>query len=173
MKFLIFSLIFFCTTLARSNEDIWAPFQYFVGDWQGHETGRAGIGEGERTYEFIMNGVYLYAKNVSRFKPQEKNPDGEVHEDVSFLSYDKGRKVFVLREFHIEGFVNQYTLDSLKSNETKFVFISESSENAPPGLRARVTLEIKNENEFVEIFELAFPDRQFSEWLKNYWTRIK
>lgn len=146
---------------------------YFVGEWEGHETGKAGIGKGSRTYEFIMDGIYLFADNTSEFEPQEKNPEGEVHKDVSYVSYDKFRKTMVLREFHSESFVIQYTLDSLQSSGNKFVFVSESVENAPPGLRARVTLEIINENEFEETFELTFPGKDFTEYLKNYWSRAE
>ncbi len=160
----------------EGDENIWEPFKYFIGSWDGHETGRAGIGKGDRTYKIIMGDTYLFYKNTSAFEPQEKNPDGEVHEDWTFFSYDKFRKKYVLREFHIEGFVNQYTLDSLSSlsNDNKrFVFISENVENAPEGLRGRVRVNIKNENEFVETFELAFPGKDFSLFLTNHWARRK
>ena len=44
-------------------------------------------------------------------------------------------------------------------------------ENAPEGTRTRITLKIKNENEFVEIFELAFPGQELTEFLRNHWKR--
>ena len=75
----------------------------------------------------------------------------------------------MLREFHSEGFVIQYIIDTVSSNSERLVFISESAENAPPGLKARMTFELKDENAFTEIFELAFAGKEFSEWLKNYW----
>jgi hypothetical protein len=173
LKTTIFFLGFLSLLFAQEKipEDIWKPFRYFVGSWVGHETGKAGIGEGERTFEFIMGEKYLFYKNVSRFEPQEKNPKGEIHEDWTFFSFDNNRQAFILREFHSEGFVNKYVLDSLSQDNTTFVFISESSENAPVGLRARVTFSILNENKFREIFELAFPGKDFSIWLENIWTR--
>lgn len=126
---LLTPLVFY--SQSSEEQDVWTPFRYFVGTWQGHETGQAGIGKGERTYEFIMNGQYLYVKNKSVFEPQEKNPEGEVHEDWAFLSYDHIRQKFVMREFHSEGFVNQYLLDSLSTNDKIFTFVSESIENVP------------------------------------------
>ena len=35
-----------------------------------------------------------------------------MHEHWSFFSYDRARKALVLRQFHQEGFVNQYVLDT-------------------------------------------------------------
>jgi hypothetical protein len=37
----------------------------------------------------------------------------EVHDDVGFISYGKAAQKLVLRQFHIEGFVNHYVLDSI------------------------------------------------------------
>jgi hypothetical protein len=154
-----------------NNSNLWEPFIFFLGSWSGHETGKAGIGKGSRTYQFIMDSTYIFAKNISRFEPQEKNPKGETHEDWAFISYDNNRKKFVLREFNIEGFVNHYVLDSLSDDHKTFIFVSESSENAPSGLKARLTYKIENDDAFVEIFELAFAGKDFSEWLKNFWRR--
>ena len=77
-----------------------------------------------------------------RFEPQEKNPEGEVHEDWAFFSFDQNRNSLVMRQFNVEGFVNRYVLDSLSSDGSRLILISENSENAPPGLMARYTLEI-------------------------------
>lgn len=78
---------------------------------------------------------------------------------------------FVLREFHIEGYINQYTLDTLSSIENKLVFVSESIENISPGWQARLTLEKTDENHFTELFELAAPNKEFETYIHNYWTR--
>jgi hypothetical protein len=118
-----------------------------------------------------MNGTFLFFRNTSTFKPQEKNPKGETHEDWMIYSFDNGRKVFVARSFNIEGFVNQFIADSISTDGRYFRFTSESSENAPPGLRARLTYKIKANDNFEETFEIAMPNKDFSEWLKNYWTR--
>jgi hypothetical protein len=153
--------------------DPWEPFRFLVGSWEGYETGKMGIGNGVRTYEFILGGQYLFCNNTSTFEPQEKNPKGEVHKDWSFFSYDKNRQKFVVREFHIEGFVNRLVLDTQTSDSRKFVFVSEASENAPPGLRARLIYEIKDADEFAETFELAMPGKDFEIYLTNYWKRTK
>lgn len=158
---------------AQEQSDPWEPLKMFEGQWVGHETGAAGIGQGERSYEFIMNGKYLYFKNKSTFEPQEKNPEGEVHEDWGFFSYDNFRKTIVLRQFHSEGYVNQYTIIADTSDLKSLILVTESIENVPDGFRARYIYKFKNENEFTEIFELASPGKDFNPLLENHWTRVK
>lgn len=175
MKKLLMFLLFISITLfaqEQNKENRLDVLSYFTGEWEGHETGMAGIGKGTRSYEFIMDGTYLFQKNKSEFKPQGENPEGEVHYDWAFFSYDNFREKYVLREFHSEGYVNQYTLNTLSADNKHFVFVSENLENAPEGMRARVTITIENENEFIEKFELAFPSKEFSEFLKNHWKRL-
>ena len=155
----------------RSEPDIWEPFRYFLGAWDGQETGKAGIGKGQRRYEFILDGRYLHFKNESVFEAQEKNPEGEVHGDWTFFSYDMRRQKFVLREFHSEGFVNQYVLDTISTDGKWIVFVTEAIENIPSGFRARVTYAIDDEKRFVETFQLASPGKDYSPILKNTWTR--
>lgn len=154
----------------KTYQNVWKPLQYFVGEWEGHSTCKSGEGNGERVYKFIMNDTYLYYHNTMKFEPQEKNPKGEVHEDRTYYSYDTNRKVIACRQFNSEGFINQFVLDSLLSDQKTLIFITENSENAPPGLRVRLIYEIKNKNEFVETFELGFAGKAFSCWMTNWMT---
>jgi hypothetical protein len=136
---LILALLLWSPIRAQSTQqpDPWEPLMYFVGSWEGAAKGQPGNGKVEREYQFVLNGKYLQAKNKSTYPPQEKNPKGEVHEDWGLFSYDRGRKQFVLRQFHVEGFVNQYALDRAASNDKTLVFVTESIENIPAGWRAR------------------------------------
>jgi hypothetical protein len=67
----------------------------------------------------------------------------------------------VLRQFHIEGFVNQYKIESVSPDQKTIVFISEAIENIPQGFKAKETYQIINDNEFTETFELAEPGKDF------------
>jgi len=96
------------------------------------------------------------------YPPSEPNPEGEIHQDIGYLSYDKSRRTFVLRQFHTEGFVNQYVLESMTDDKTNFVFLSEAIENIQAGWRARETYRVISENEFTETFELAPPNGEFA-----------
>ncbi len=89
------------------------------------------------------------------------------------FSYDRSRKQYVFRQFHTEGFVNQYRLESITQNGKVMVFLSESIENIPLGWRARETYRILSENEFVETFELAAPRKEFALYSENHFRREK
>ncbi|MBK5256609.1 MAG: hypothetical protein JJE39_11295 [Vicinamibacteria bacterium] len=67
---------------------------------------------------------------------------------------------FVLRQFHIEGFVNQYVAEPTLDSST-LRFVSESIENIPAGFRARETYRIVSPDEFVETFEMTEPGKDF------------
>jgi hypothetical protein len=156
---------------ADKKSDVWQPLKFFAGTWEGTGKGQSGTSKVEREYQFVLNGRFLQVKNKSIYEPQEKNPKGEVHEDWGLISRDAMRKKFVLRQFHVEGFVNQYALDSLAADGKTFVFATESIENIPAGWRGRETYKILNEDEFVEIFELAEPGKGFEVYTENHLRR--
>ena len=151
--------------------DPWRPLRPFIGSWTGDETGAPGVGTGERTYEFVIDGKFLHFRNISRFEPQERNPEGETHEDWGFFSYDTNRERIVLRQFFVEGFVIRYVLTSDGQETGRLVFLSEDVENAPPGFRARYIITRGNADEFEEVFEVANPGEDFGELIRNNWTR--
>ena len=153
------------------KEDIWAPFRFFIGSWEGSGEGGSGKSKTERDYKFLLNGKFLQVRNKSVFEPQEKNPKGEVHEDIGFFSYDSGRKKFVLRQFHVEGFVNQYVLQNLAEDGKTMVFVTESIENIPSGWRAEETYKVLEDDEFTEVFELAAPGKDYEVYTKSHFTR--
>ncbi len=142
------------------NSDIWEPLRYLEGAWVGQGDGMNGVSTVTQEYRFILNGKYLRMATKSEFKPQEKNPKGEIHEDIGFFSYDQSRKKFILRGFYIEGFVIQYVGDVSEDGKT-ITFETEAIENAPPGTRAKLVYKRKSDNELEECFFVAWPDKDF------------
>jgi hypothetical protein len=167
-KIFFFTLIIptIASPQTSKQDSTWKPFEYFIGEWKGLGGGAPGEGTYERSYKFIFNDKFIEIKNKSVYPPSEKKSGGETHEDIGYISYDKLRKIFVLRQFHIEGFVNQYTLHSISNDRKTLVFVSESIENINPGWRARETYHIINGNEFSETFELAMPEKEFQVYSK-------
>lgn len=147
---------------APTPKDVWQPFKVFLGSWKGQGSGEPGTGDYERSYRFIFNERFIEVKNRSSWRPTAQNPPGEIHEDLGYISYDKARKTFVLRQFHIEGFVNQYRLESISEDGRRIVFVSEAIENIAPGWRAKETYQIAGRDEFTETFELAPPGQEFA-----------
>ncbi len=120
---------------------------------------------------FIFNNKFIEVHNKFTYPPSVDNPKGEVHEDAGYISYDKYRSTFILRQFHIEGFVNQYKLDSISTDGKRIVFISESIENIKAGWRAKETYQITGDKDFTETFELAPPDKPFEVYSKVKLTK--
>jgi hypothetical protein len=155
------------------QDSTWNPVKFFVGQWTGTSDGEPGKGTYERSYRFVLNSKFIEIKNKSTYPAQEKNPKGEVHEDIGYISYDKKERLFVLRQFHTEGFVNEYRQETLSSDLKTISFISYAIENIPAGWRARETYQIQNADEFVETFELAEPGKDFQVYSKGTLRRKK
>jgi hypothetical protein len=163
-------------TLARSQahaSDPWEPVRVFAGDWVGSAEGKAGAGTVRRTYAFVLEERFLHENNVSVYAPQPANPSGETHRHWSLFSYDRQRNALVLRQFHQEGFVNQYVLNAAESKPGKLVFDSESFENFDNRWKARETYEIRSIDEFVETFELGEPGQKLEVYSRNHFKRYK
>ncbi len=147
--------------------DLWEPFRYFLGTWTGTGRGEPGISSTTRTFSLILAGRFVEVKGRSVYEPQEGNPSGEIHEDLGLISYDKARSRYVLREFHVEGFVNQYVLEPPAPGHQNLLFVTEAIENIPPGWKARKTWEILSQDNFHETFDLAGPGESWSCYVTN------
>lgn len=148
--------------------DVWEPFRYFAGSWQGKSEGLPGSATVEVKYEFILNGNFLMASGESVYPPQERNPKGQTYVGRDLISYDRIRRKFVLRQFSGEGFVNQYVLDRMDADGKTFVFVTENMENLPPGFHARKTYHILNADEFTDTFELAQPGKDLEKYVETH-----
>lgn len=148
-----------------------ATLDGLVGKWQGTSEGQPGRGTVEREYTRILRSRFVQSQNRSVYAPQEKNPKGEEHLDTAVFSFDRQRKQIVMRQFHVEGFVNQYVLQS--ATPTMFVFVSEAIENIPAGYRARETYRFISADEFEETFEMAEPGKDFAVYSQTKLKRVK
>ena len=153
--------------------DPWAPLRFMVGTWRGQSRGEPGQGTSERTYQFEFGETFLHIHNKGVYPAQPKNPKGEVHQDTGFFSYDKSRKRLVLRQFHSEGFVNQYVEDPAASDGKSLVFVTEAIENIPASWRARETYRPIGPDEFIETFSLAAPGKDFTTYTECRLRRVK
>jgi hypothetical protein len=155
-----------------TGTDSFDRVKFLIGRWQGTSEGQPGKGTLRREYALALNGRFIRVHNRSEYPVQEKNPKGEVHEDEGFISFDRTRKKLVLRQFHVEGFVNQYVEDG-DSSPTRLVFTAESIENIPAGWRARETYVVHSPDEFEEIFELAESGKPFELYSRARLTRVR
>jgi hypothetical protein len=131
-----------------------------------------GAGEVERQYEWVLGSRFVQVRNRSTYPPQERNTKGETHEDLGFLSFDSGWKRLVFWQFHVEGFVNQYLLET-NSTPDRLVWISEAIENIPAGFRAREIYVFSGPDHLEEIFEIAEPGTDFELYSRSRLTRVR
>jgi len=157
-------------TQTDQKKDIWQPLAFLEGKWQG---GQSGVSKVTQEYQFIFNRKFLQVKTRAVFEPTEKNPKGEVHEDLGIFSYDQSRKTFVFRQFHIEGFVNQYILEKKDDKTDELIFVSEHIENAPSGTKAKEVFKIISEDEIDQSFHVAWPGKDFACYSVNRLKRKK
>jgi hypothetical protein len=148
------------------------PLAFLVGRWEGSSEGQPGKGNMQREYTRILNSRFIRSQNRSVYPPQDKNPKGETHEDVGMFSFDKSRGRAVFRQFHVEGYVNQYVADA-DSQASKIVFTSEAIENIPLGYRARETYVVLGPDEFEEVFEVAEPGKAFELYSRAHLKRVR
>lgn len=160
MRFVLGMMLGFSLSFGQSS-----PFErmgFILGEWSG--TGK-GFGNEtstiESSFQLVMDGQYIEVKNDSRFEPTEKNPEGEHHIDHGFISFDKTRGKIVLRQFYIEGFVNQYFLNDSLSNDSTLIFETEAIENLPKG-KARWTIKKVSEEECETIFDVSFTGGEYT-----------
>jgi hypothetical protein len=150
----------------------WSPIQFMVGEWSGESDGQPGTGTVKRTYRFVLADRFLHEQNVSTYPPQPKNAKGEVHEHWSLFSHDRARHLLVLRQFHQEGFVNQYAMLP-GSSSGSVVFESEALENVPASWKARETYEVVSPDEFIETFELSEGGKPYEVYSKARFKRVR
>jgi len=171
LLYFVFTLIIFAQS--EDGKTKWEPFNWMIGRWEGKGTGKFGDSSVEREYEYLMGGTFIIGKNNSFYEKQEKNPKGEIHNHWDIFSYDKIRKKYVLRQFHAEDITNTFIMDSTDTTGGAFVFVSEAIENFKPGWGAKEAYKIINNNEFVEIFYLAPPGKDYTEYIRTTFKRAE
>jgi THAP4-like, heme-binding beta-barrel domain len=152
--------------------DPFAAVSFLVGRWEGTSEGQPGTGTLRREYERALGGRFIRIHNRSEYPAQARNPKGEIHEDEGYLSFDRARRRLVLRQFHVEGFVNQYVQED-GATADRVVFTTESIENIPAGWRARETYVLQGPDAFEEIFELAEAGKPFEVYSRARLRRVK
>ena len=171
LNLLILVFLMLCGNVFGQNNS-YEKLNFLLGKWVG--TG-AGFGNETSTIESefksILKAKYIEVINDSKFKPTDNKPEGEHHIDKGIISFDKHRKLIVYRQFNIEGYVNQYTLNDSLSSDTVFVFETESIENFMPGGKAKWTIKKIAENQIETIFEVLFPGKEYTCYGRNKLTK--
>lgn len=158
---------------AVAQSDPWAPIRVFEGKWEGQITGKPGKQFSSREYRFELNGKFLSQRDKSVYESKSPDTKPETREDFGFFSYDTNLKKIVWRQFHSEGFVNEYTLDSVSADGKSFEFVTVRIENLAPGWRAKKSYRVLSADEMEETFSLAPPGKDFDVFTLAHLRRVK
>lgn len=172
LYFLLIVINFLTPVLVHSQNTNFKNLDVLIGSWEGNGSGFSG-GTSTITsfFKYALDQKYIYTENKSSFPPSEENVKGDEHQDWGMISYDKGKKAHIYRQFHNEGYVIQYILNDSLSSENTFVFESFSIDNFVPSGKARFTILVKNENKIETIFDISFPGKEFACFGKNTLVR--
>jgi hypothetical protein len=163
MRYLLFTLF----AAAAQQPDPFAPLRVFEGKWEGAASGEPGKGVSTREYKFDLAGRFLIARNKAVYEPKPPGAKPELHEDIGIFSYDRAAKKLVLRQFHGEGFVNEYTM------EGELEFVTVKIENIPPGWKAKEVYRVISKDEIEETFYLAQPGKDFAVYSRTMLKRVR
>ncbi|HXS89793.1 MAG TPA: hypothetical protein VN705_10620 [Steroidobacteraceae bacterium] len=157
---------------AQSTDGL-AELRWLIGEWRGVGQGDPGTSGSERHNDSFLGGRYIRASGTSVYPKQEKNPSGEVHEQLDLWSYDRARSSVILRTFDTLGFTCTYVLDRAASSADRWVLNGESLENVPKGMKARYIYTRPSENEYHEVLELDTDGKGFKPYVTNRFLKVQ
>jgi len=160
-RLLPIAVVIALSALGQTQSDPWAPLRPFVGKWEGATSGKPGNGTTAREYRFELNDQFLFQRDKSVYQPKDPGEKPLAHEDFGVFSYDKAMNKILWRQFHSEGFVNEYALDSVGEDGKTLEFVTTHIENLP-GFRAKKQYRIVSANEIEETFWLAPPGKELA-----------
>jgi hypothetical protein len=151
----IFCLI---VLLGASSPDPWAPIRELEGRWKGEGQGFGQTSEVTHDWQFVLGEKFLRLE--TRAIAKTENGDGEVHEDVGYVSWSNDDSVLRFRQFLSEGFVNTFRIEVATDRERGLNFEPEASEGAG-GMLARMTLTFLTDDSYEMVLELGREGKPF------------
>ena len=174
MKPILTTLLLLLTLIAGAQTSTLQDLSFLQGSWKGTGTGFGNsTSKITATYNFIMKNRYIEVKHESVFKPTAEKPQGDHHIDRGYISFDKARNIIIYRQFNSEGYINQYILNETLSTADVFVFETEHIENFVPGGKARLTIKRINATSIETVFDVSFPNKEYTCFGTNKLTLIE
>ncbi len=174
MKYIrILPLLVLLAISAGAQSDPWSPVRVFEGKWEGSITGKPGKQFSSRECQFVLGGTFLSQRDHSVYEAKAPDEMPMVREDFGYFSYDRFLKQIVWRQFHSEGFVNEYRLESLSTDGKALEFVTVRIENLAPGWRAKKSYRVLSSEQIEETFSLAPPGKDFDAYAVAHLKRVK
>lgn len=149
-----------------------SPFKYLLGKWEGKGTGQPGNSTATVRYEFVLDSTFIKFEGKSVYKPQEKNPKGEIHRGLGLIGFDKIKQSYFVYIFHNESFVEQDSI-TFSTDSSEFYLHSVNLTNIPEGWRSKSTFKKIDSKNYEQAFELAPPGKEFVIYVTNKMRKVK
>jgi len=169
----ILPLVVLLAVSAGAQSDPWSNVRVFEGKWEGSITGKPGKQFSSREYQFLLHDTFLSQRDHSVYEAKSADEMPEIREDFGYFSYDRFLNQIVWRQFHSEGFVNEYRLESVSTDGKALEFVTVRIENLAPGWRAKKSYRVLSADEFEETFSLAPPGKDFDVYTVAHLRRVK
>jgi hypothetical protein len=148
-----------------SDDAIWKPFQFMMGDWVGSGSGKPGQGKGEFSLNFDLDHKILIRRNRNQLAPKPGEQAGSIHEDLMIIYPASQEHTFRADYFDNEGHVIHY---SVSVADSKATFQSDEVGGGP---KFRLNYELKSGGELAIEFAIAPPGKPFQTYVAGTVTR--
>lgn len=130
---------------------------WLVGEWQGYGQFADRVTYIHKSFSYEVAGRYLVERTRDIFPPEKPTTDFELHQDfTTFYRMDAGG--YRAKGFFVEGYVWSSTVTATGD---RVVVETDSVENAPAGMRARITYVRDGPDGFRGTFEMAMPGADY------------
>lgn len=142
----------------QAPSDPWAPVRALEGTWAGQGEGFGQTSDVTHEWRFVMGGSFLRLE--TRSVTNSGTGNGEVHEDVGYVSWSDDDSVLRFRQFLSEGYVNTYRVEVAVDRERTLNFEPEASEGAG-GMLARLTFTFLTDDSYEAVLQLGRKGQEF------------
>lgn len=146
----------------KRGRERFESLSWLEGEWQGYGKFSDRVTYIRKHYSFDIGGVYFVERTIDMFPPPEPSVEFEMHQDMTLFYRASDDSPVRAKGFFVEGFIISSSV-VIKDDGNKVIMTSEEIENAPPGMRTRYTMVRQGADKYVGVFEMAMPDKDFSE----------
>lgn len=152
--------------------DRFEELHWLVGQWQGYGRFTNRTTYIHKEYYYDVAGMFLIERTLDMFPPPEPSTEFEIHQDFTVFYRDTQTGRLKAKGFYVEGFV--WSSDLTVSDNGRTIIIEATEiDNAPQGMRGKITILRDGDDEYRAIFDLAMPAKDYEELEELVMTRVE
>jgi hypothetical protein len=137
-----------------------AALNWLVGEWRGFGKFAKTTSYVHKRFAYDVAGVYLTERTLDVFPPPEPSTDFELHQDLVVYYREGADGPFRAKGFYVESFVASLNV-TIGEGGDSVTLESTQIENAPAGMRTRVTYARQGVDKLQGTFEMAAPGEPY------------